>query len=72
LNGTRDARSRAMAKKRLPPQAGSRQSVQRQPNRNRYDADPYDPLNNPPSHGKPPLMRDDASNESPQKRPRRA
>jgi len=60
-----------MARKKLPPPAGGRQSAQRQPSRNRYDTDPYDLLNDPPSHGKAPQARDDASNENPQPRPRR-
>ncbi|HLG74577.1 MAG TPA: hypothetical protein VK009_29505 [Chloroflexota bacterium] len=56
-----------MQRKRPGSPAGSRQSVDHA--YNPYDADAYDPLANPPSKGKVPLDRDDASNVNQQPRP---
>ena len=60
----------SMERKRVPSPAGRRQHAQ--VSYNPYDTDPHDPLNNPPSKGKVPLERDDASNINPQPRGRRA
>ena len=56
-----------MPRKRLPRSAAGPQTTKQA--YNPYDTDPYDPLNNPASRTKPPLARDDASNENPQPRP---
>lgn len=58
-----------MRRKRLPPSAGPQATQQRY---NPYDTDAYDPLCNPASKSKPPLGRDDASNDNPQPRPHQA
>jgi len=56
-----------MARKHVPPPAGGTQATQQR--YNPYDTNPYDPLEDPPSVGKTPLNRDDASNENLQPRP---
>ncbi|MBV9120011.1 MAG: hypothetical protein JOZ39_04840 [Chloroflexi bacterium] len=56
-----------MPEERVPPVAGAPEHDE--PGFNPYDTDPYDPLAHPASGHKPPLLRDDASNDNPQARP---
>jgi hypothetical protein len=57
-----------MPRKRIPQPATKPQATDQ--DYNPYDTDPYDLLKDPPAAGKSPLHRDDASNDSPQPRPR--